>query len=155
EILSAPARLQLLEDRPDQWPEWEVSYRDVTAAPRAFVTAPARVRVVERGPVRAALEVSRQAGGSAFVQRVRLSAGGAGEAVEFDTRIDWQTPRSLLKAAFPMAVSNRVATYDLGLGTIQRGGDRESLYEVPAQQWADLTSPDGRYGVAVLNDCKH
>jgi len=154
-LLSAPARLQLLEDRPDQWSEWEVSYRDVTAPPREFVAAPARIRVVERGPVRAAVEVSRHAGGSTFVQTIRLSAGGAGETVEIDTRIDWQTPRTLVKAAFPMAVSNRVATYDLGLGTIERGNDHEKLYEVPAQQWADLTASDGRYGVAVLNDCKY
>ena len=28
-------------------------------------------------------------------------------------------------------------------------------YEVPGQQWADLTSADGSYGVAVINDCKY
>lgn len=159
EILSAPLRLEMLDDRPDQWPEWEIAHRDVSRPPREVVAGPARVRVVERGPARVAVEVARRAGGSTFTQIVRLVAGGpagtAAQAVELDTRIDWQTGGTLLKAAFPLAVSNERATYDLGLGTIERGNDRESLYEVPAQQWADLTARDGKYGVAVINDCKY
>src|SRR5262249_2441231 len=65
------------------------------------------------------------------------------------------TRGTLLKAAFELAAANPKATYDLGLGTIQRGNNTERLYEVPAQQWADLTSPDGLFGVAVMNDCKY
>ena len=60
-----------------------------------------------------------------------------------------------LKVSFPLAVSNPKATYDLGLGTIQRGNNTSTLYEVPAQQWADLTNTTGDYGVSILNDCKY
>ncbi len=176
ELLASPARLQLLNDTPDNWPEWEIRYEDVTPPPRANVGGPARTRIVERGPARVSLEISRQAEGSTFVQTIRLAAGGgvrgksgsdaggdrsedaiggAADRVEFDTRLDWRTPKAALKAAFPLSVSNPTATYDLGLGTIQRGNNHEKLYEVPAQQWADLTAADGRYGVAILNDCKY
>lgn len=176
ELLSGPTRLQLLNDTPDNWPEWEIRYEDVTAPPRANVGGPVRTRIVERGPARVSLEISRQAEGSTFVQTIRLAAGGgvrgksgsdaggnrsedaiggAADRVEFDTRLDWRTPKAALKAAFPLSVSNPMATYDLGLGTIQRGNNHEKLYEVPAQQWADLTAADGHYGVAILNDCKY
>jgi len=80
--------------------------------------------------------VSRPWEGSWITQRIRLAAGGAGDRVEVDTRIDWNTPATLLKAEFPLGARNPKATYDLGVGTIQRGNDTETLYEVPAQRWA-------------------
>lgn len=154
ELLSAPLRLQLLADSPRQYPAWEVRFQDVTAPPVDFAGAPTKVTVLERGPARVTLELTRPVGESTLTQRLRLASGGAGDRLEFDSRLDWRTKGMMLKAAFPLAVSNPSATYDLGLGTIQRGNDRRNLYEVPAQQWADLTAPDGSRGVAVLDDCK-
>ncbi len=49
ELLSAPLRLQLLDDEPEQWSAWEIDYADISAAPKAVVGAPAKVRVVEDG----------------------------------------------------------------------------------------------------------
>lgn len=152
--LSAPLRLQLLEDAPDQWSEWEISWEDIQRQPRQHVGTPTRLRIVERGPVRVAIEVSRHAEGSRFRQQIRLASGGAGQVVEIDSTIDWQTKRTLLKAAFPLAVAASTATYDLGIGVVARGNNSEALYEVPAQQWADVTAPDGSRGVAILSDCK-
>ena len=45
-----------------------------------------------------------------------------------------------------------MAVYDLGIGTIERGNNTKDCYEVPAQQWADLSDKDGGFGVAILND---
>lgn len=154
-LLSAPLQLQLLRDAPRNWQAWEIDHGDVTAPPRAVVGGPAQVRVLETGPARVMLEIVRAAAGSTFRQRISLAAGGAGDRVEIENQIDWHTPGTLLKSAFPFAVGNDAVTYDLGLGVIPRGIDRPELYEVPAQQWADLTAPDGSYGVAVLNDCKY
>ena len=61
----------------------------------------------------------------------------------------------MLKAAFPLTASNTSATYDLGMGTIQRGNNVSNAYEVPAQQWADITCEDSSYGVSILNDCRY
>jgi alpha-mannosidase len=155
ELLSGPLQLQLLNDKPSKWPAWEVDLADLSATPRTVVGGKARFRVLESGPARVALEVTRTADGSTFVQTVRLAAGTAGDRVEILTEIDWRTKGTLLKASFPLTPASETATYDLGLGTIQRGVSTPRLYEVPAQQWADLTAPDGRFGVAILNDSKY
>ena len=130
------------------------SPRDLSRS-KGSLGMPARVRIVENGPVRIALEVTREAEGSTFIQRIRLAAGDDGDRVDFVTEIDWRTPGTLLKAAFPLTFANPRATYDLGLGTIERPTNTERLYEVPAQQWADVTAPDGTFGVSILNDCKY
>jgi alpha-mannosidase len=155
ELLAGPIRWQLLSDTSSVWPEWEIMYEDVMAPPLGFVGGPCKVRVVESGPVRVAVEIERHVGDSTFVQCVRLAAGLAGDRVEVDARLDWRHEQTLLKAAFPLAASNEKATYDLGLGAIERGNNKPELYEVPAQQWADITNADGEFGVTVSSDCKY
>jgi len=154
ELLKSPVRLEMRDDLSVDWPAWEVKYPVVLGAPREYVSGTPSVKIVENGPARVALEITRSAGGSKFVQRVQLTAGD-GARVEFPTTVDWHTKGTLLKADFPFASGNPKATYDLGLGTIQRGNDYPEKYEVPAQQWADLTSPDGAFGASVMSDCKY
>ena len=72
-----------------------------------------------------------------------------------DLTVDWNSRNTLLKAEFPMSVSNAKAAYDLGIGFIERGNNTATAYEVPALKWADLTDADGSYGISVLNDCKY
>jgi alpha-mannosidase len=58
------------------------------ATPREYVGGPAKIRIVENGPVRVAVEVTRETAGSRFVQTIRLAAGDAGKRVEFSNAID-------------------------------------------------------------------
>src|SRR5205814_2159131 len=81
ELLSAPARLAFQTEHPHDWPAWNMDWADQQKPPRGYVQGPAKVRIVENGPVRVALEVSRQGEDSNFVQTIRLSAGDAGNRV--------------------------------------------------------------------------
>ena len=83
ELLAAPARLAISYDNPEQWPAWNMDWDQEQAAPKAYVSGPAKIRVVENGPARVAVEVSRETAGSRFVQTISLSAGDAGKRVEF------------------------------------------------------------------------
>jgi alpha-mannosidase len=152
ELLKAPIRLELRDDPSPDKPAWRILWDTVNSPPREYVTAP-QVRIVERGPVRVAVEITREAAGSTFVQRVTLTEGG--DRVDVENLVDWKSPNTLLKASFPFAASNPKATYDLGLGTIQRGNNTPDHYEVPAQKWADVTDTDGSFGAAVCNDSKY
>ena len=155
ELLAGPARLAISYDNPEQWPAWNMDWDQEQAAPKAYVSGPAQIRVVESGPARVAVEVSRETAGSRFVQTIRLSAGDAGKRVEFGNVIDWNTRESNLKATFPLAVSNRVATYNWDIGTIDRATAQPKKFEVPSHQWIDLTDVTGAFGATILTDCKN
>jgi alpha-mannosidase len=155
ELLSAPARLALQTERPHDWPAWNMDWADQQKPPRAFVAGPAKIRVVENGPVRVTLEVERETEGSKFVQTIRLSAGGAGDRVEFGNSIDWKGRAAALKATFPLTAANPQATYNWDVGTVLRGNNDAKKFEVPSHQWFDLTDKGGEYGVTVLSDCKY
>ena len=154
ELLRAPARLVFTGERPRHYPAWNMDWADRQREPLGFVDGPAQIRVVENGPVRAAIEVRRSSRDSTVVQRIRLAAGDAGRRVEFDTFIDWQSAGTALRAAFPLTVANPVATYNWGLGTIERGNNDPKKYEVPSHEWFDLTGTSNTYGVSILEDSK-
>ncbi len=155
ELLSAPARLAIQQHDPRDWPAWNMDFDDQQKPPRSYVGGPAKIRVVENGPVRVGVEIERQTEGSTFVQTVRLSSGDAGNRVEFFNVIDWKTQDAALKAAFPLSASNPDATYNWDIGTIQRGNNDDKKFEVASHQWIDLTDKSGAYGVTILTDCKN
>jgi alpha-mannosidase len=155
ELLLTPARLEIKIDKPVQWPAWNMDWEDQSRAPRAYVGGPAQIRIVENGPARVAVEVSRETEGSKFVQTIRLSSGDAANRVEIGNVIDWNTKGSHLKADFPLTATNPVATYNWDIGAIERGTDNPRKFEVPSHQWVDLTDRGGAYGATVLTDCKN
>jgi len=152
ELLKSPVRLEMRDDPSPDKPAWRILFSTINAPVREYPARP-QVRVAENGPWRATLEITRQAAGSTIVQRVSLVDGG--DRVDVETTVDWKSPNTLLKASFPLAASNPKATYDLGLGTIQRGNNTEKAYEVPGQKWADITDASGGFGAAILNDSKY
>jgi alpha-mannosidase len=155
ELLAAPARLAISYDNPRQWPAWNMDWDQEQAPPKSYVSGPADIHIVENGPARIALEISRETAGSRFVETIRLSAGDAGKRIEFANAIDWNTRESNLKATFPLSASNRLATYNWDIGTVQRPTAEPKKFEVPSHQWIDLTDATGVFGATILTDCKN
>ena len=102
-----------------------------------------------------AVEVEREAENSKFVQVVRLSAGNSGNRIEFANAIDWNTKNANLKATFPLAASNSLATYNWDIGTISRPNAQERQFEVASHRWIDLGDESGSFGTTILTDCKN
>ena len=151
--LVANCSQQMLHDNSTTWPSWEIKYSDVAAQPYATVDDVVSITPAEVGPLRSSFRVERQKEGSRFVQYVSMNA--LNNRVDFKNEVDWQTRATMLKAAFNFMFGNDKATYDISLGTIQRGNRSEGQYEVQGHQWADVSTPDGTYGVSVLNDSKY
>jgi alpha-mannosidase len=155
ELLSAPMRLAILNDAPQQWPAWNMDFDQEQAAPRAYACGQARVRIIENGPARIAIEVTRETEGSRFAQTVRLAAGDAGNRVEFSDVIDWRTLSANLKVVFPLTAANPTATYNWEIGTVQRPTAFDRQFEVASHHWIDLTDKSGTYGATILTDVKN
>jgi len=136
-----------------EWPAWEIAKNTIDATPIP-VTDSVSISIAENGPACASLRVKRSYGDSKFIQYISLTDGAADDRVDIVNEIDWRTTDALLKAEFPMTVSNPKATYDLGLGFIKRGNNTQTSYETYAQQWADITGDEG-YGISIMNDCKY
>lgn len=153
QIIDAPIKMALFKDTGSlAYPSWEIRKEDLDAQPYCYANTPT-FTVVEDGPVRVSIKVSREAEYSTIDQIVSLSAGG--ETVDVQNFVNWKTRRTLLKATFPLCAHNNKASYDLGLGVIERENNSSTLYEVPAQKWADITDKSGEFGVSVFSDCKH
>lgn len=155
EILSKPARLEFLQEQPNQWPAWNMDWKDRQKPAFDFMDNDAVLTVVEKGPVRVTIKVQRKGRNSEITQFYSLTAGEAGKRLEVTNKIDWQSREVSLKASFPLAVTNENATYNLGVGTISRGNNNEKKFEVPSKEWFDLTDNSGSYGVSILEDCKY
>jgi alpha-mannosidase len=157
--------LQLLEDKPAAWDAWNVGLTGVK-----FPSTFRNIEVIERGPVRVTLRVTRDYlkpgtkkdfptedfPSSFFTQDISLYEGL--DRIDFTTNIDWWEDKTMVKVAFPLTVQDTVATYEIPFGTIQRSTQMRDSWEkakveVPAQNWADVSS--GGYGVSLLNNSKY
>jgi len=144
---------QILDDKPLHWSAWDV---DIFA----FETAKNLLRcetmeVVERGPVRGAIQIVRRFNQSTITQRISL---GPVPGIFFETEVDWHEEDKLLKVAFPVNVNATRATYEIQFGNVERPTHYNTSwdvarFEVCAQKWADLSESD--QGVAILNNGKY
>jgi alpha-mannosidase len=95
ELLASPARLSFHHEKPQQWPAWNMDWEDRMKPPVGYVEGPAEITVLENGPARIAIRIERESRHSKFVQTIRLSAGEAGERVEWDNQMIGPQPNRL------------------------------------------------------------
>jgi alpha-mannosidase len=155
EVLSKPATLDFQRERPSQWPSWNMDWKDRKNPPFDYLNKDTKIEILEKGPVRVALKVTRTGENSAISQIISLSDGEPGKVIEVKNQIDWQSKEVSLKAAFPTTVSNEFATYSLNTAAVKRTTNNDTKFEVPGRQWFDLTDRSNSYGVSILEDCKY
>ncbi|MCW0483928.1 alpha-mannosidase [Gaoshiqia sediminis] len=155
ELLLRPARLEFLYEKPNSAPAWNMTWENRQNPPIDYFDEVAEIKVLENGPVRVALKVIRNKRNTEIAQIISLGTGSAGKRVEINNQIDWQSTSVSLKASFPLVAENENATYNMGVGTIQRNTNHSRKFEVPTRQWFDLTDKTGDFGISILEDCKY
>jgi len=146
--------LRAFEDKPMQHQNWDI---DIYYQQKSWVIdEAASIEVIEKGPVRAGLRMTRPFLDSQIVQTIYLY--DQLPRIDFETFIDWKEDELLLKVEFPVDIHTDTATYDIQFGNVTRPTHWNTSwdwarFEVCAQKWADL-SEEG-YGVSLLNDCKY
>ncbi len=147
--------LQAFKDTPKQYDAWNIDPGTYDVAPTLLHMVDS-VQMTEQGPLRSTIRVTRHWQSSKFVQDITLYTGS--DEVEVGNDIDWHETHVLLKAAFPLAASSPMATYEIPYGTIERPTTRnnsfeKARFEVPAMRWADLG--DAQHGFSLINDTKY
>lgn len=111
------------------------------------------LHITQRGPNRVALMTDRKWRDSRISVEIGLNSGS--RMVDFSVRLHWvergtpETGVPMLRAAFPVSVGDGVPTYEIPFGSQAR---TQSLQEVPALKWADLS--DDKRGLTLVNDSK-
>ncbi|HLZ25252.1 MAG TPA: alpha-mannosidase [Ktedonobacterales bacterium] len=145
--------LQAFDDRPANFDAWDI---DATYEQRPLPLGDATVEVLERGPVRATMLVTRRFRFSTIKQRI--SVYDAIPRIDCNMRIEWHEHHVLLKAAFPLDLRSRVATSEIQYGAIERPTHRNTSwdaarFETVAHRWIDFS--EASYGVSLLNDGRY
>ncbi len=166
ELLSGKGNeLQLLEDTPSAYDAWNIGLTG-----KQYPISFRQIEIVETGPVRAVVRVhfdylkpgtkkdfpTEYFPSSFFTQDIVLF--DVLDRIDFVTDVDWWEDKTMLKVAFPLTVSDTVATYEIPYGSITRSTQMRTSWEkakveVPAVRWADLSSD--AYGVSLLNNSKY
>ncbi len=147
-------QLQTFKDLPKDYDAWNID--PGTLDHFTSIDKADSVELVQKGPLRSAIRVTRTWQSSKFVQDITLDAGA--DQVDVVNDIDWHETHILLKAAFPLAATSNKATYEVPYGSIQRPTTRnnsweQAQFEVPVLRWADLG--DGQHGFSLLNNSKY
>lgn len=152
ELLKSPIRFEINK----YWgskeaPAWCLNYDETKSYPWDFAMNGV-CTIEESGPVRCTLKVVQKAGNSTFTYYVSLAAQCPWISVY--NEIEWQELERTLHNGFSLEVENCYATYDLGLGCIERNVASKKLYNVPAQKWADISDYERKIGVSIFSDSK-
>lgn len=138
----------------EAWPAWEI-LKTTLDGNKVTVNEDVDIKLIENGALRKTVKVTKKYGESEIAQYVRLYEGALADRIDFYNEVEWKSLNSLLKCDFPLSVSNPMATYDLGLGSVERCNNEEFKHEVYSHEWTDLTDKSGDYGVTVINNCKY
>jgi len=128
----------VLDDPSDTWSHGLTAYRDVCGQ-----FSGAGLKVLEQGPVRLRVRATARYGASTLRQDFILYRDQPW--VEVRVVLDWHEQLKLLKLAFPAALSEPAATFEIPYGVLARPVDGT---EVPGQRWVTLS---GRANGAARN----
>ncbi len=133
--------LEVLMEAPHGMSAWNIG-RIVETVP---LDRAERVEILEHGPVRTRAAVVHRFRDSVIRQYVSVYEGLP--RLDFDLDINWQevadnsAPAPMLKVAFPLALENPTAHFEIPFGVMERA---PTGAEVPGQKWVDVAAQELR-----------
>ncbi|MGL4849949.1 MAG: alpha-mannosidase, partial [Clostridium sp.] len=146
--------IQAFEDKPMCFDNWDI---DIYYKEKMWkIDDVQSIEVIEVGPVRSSLKIERKFLESTIIQKVYVY--NELERMDFDTYVDWKERDVLVKAAFPVDVNTKEASFEIQYGNVTRPTHNNTSwdvasFEVCGHKWADLS--EGDFGVSVMNNCKY
>lgn len=147
--------LYLAEDVPNAWDDWDVDY-DIALKFKPLHTLRSHEVAADGAVVFIIRSIYSVGEHSTLTQDMIFRADSA--QIDFHTVMDWQEKHTFLKVGFDVDVLADFAKHEIQFGHIARPTTENNTleaakFEVCNYKWTDLS--EGRFGVAVLNDCKY
>jgi alpha-mannosidase len=144
----------LFDDNPINCDAWNVDVYHLET--RATIPDATSAKVIEEGPLRAALEFNFAFDKSKLKERVFL--GAESKHLEFACEVNWHQRHQLLKVEFPVTVKSQEASYEIQFGHLKRSTNYNTSYDIArfetcGHRWVDLSEPNR--GIALFTDSKY
>lgn len=142
------------EDKPFEYDAWNINiYYKEKYWPVDNVES---IKVIEKGPVRSCIKITRKFLNSTIVQSIYIYNDLP--RIDVKNNIDWKEKQILLRTSFPIDIHSEEATFDIQYGNVKRPTHFNTSwdmarFEVCTHKWADFSEDD--YGVSLINDCKY
>lgn len=145
---------------------------------RSSTETPAKLSILEKGPLRVQVKIAGQIAGTPFTQLLTVEQGEP--RIDVHLEIHWsenhrigESPDSIkgyplkkefyndsfkLQALFPVALKNQKIYKNAPFDVLESGLDDtffdswDSIKNVVAHKWVDVTDANGKYGLAVFTD---
>jgi alpha-mannosidase len=157
EVLKKNTRANLMrvyEDKPIYFDNWNI---DIYYTEKFWdVDDVVSMDWIEKGPVRATLQIERKFSKSFIKQKIHFYADS--RRIDFETYVDWHEHQHLLKVHFPVEIHTDEAVAEIQFGNVTRKTHKNTSWDVAkfencCHRWIDVS--EGGYGVSLLNDCKY
>lgn len=142
----------VVEDQSDTWSHGVDEFRSDVGT-----FGNAKVKLVEKGPVRSTVRVESSYNKSFMRMHVSIYKGLP--YVELRFSLNWNEQHKMLKLSFTVNVDQPVLTSSIPYGWVKRPCNGE---EEPMHKWVDMTgrimsvdSETKEYGLSICNDCKY
>jgi alpha-mannosidase len=116
------------------------------------------IKISEFGPVFTTLEITRTLGISQVVQKITLFNDYSEVFLEY--LADWKQKDIMLKVLYSTTTEAKIATADIAYGAINFKTNPnvpcdKARYEKICHKYFDLSTPDKKWGLAIINEGKY
>lgn len=151
-ILSKPICFEILKNTYTEYGAWEILYQDICSCPDVIKNN-STVEIIENGPLRNVLKITRKYRNSKYVQLLTLDLNS--DIIKIEYNIDWKETASLLKLRITADEEYSNAVYDGGIGIEIEKNNHEKKYEFIASRWVALTCNGKSENLLMMSDCKY
>ncbi|QEE17510.1 alpha-mannosidase [Promethearchaeum syntrophicum] len=140
-----------------EYPAWNLT-EEYWKFPNNYPEDNAKITILDEGPVFSSLKIIRILGDSEITQVIRLFKDDP--IIYCSWSSDWQNKNTLLKIALDTnTASNKVVVDEmfcsLNQSTLPKTPSDKARYEKIMHQYADLSTSDNSWGIALLNEGKY
>ncbi|MCK5128336.1 MAG: alpha-mannosidase [Clostridiales bacterium] len=147
--------LYIAEDVPYSWDNWDID-PDISLKMRREMNLISS-KVVADGCLQFRIENEYKIGENSSIKQHIIFYSDT-KQIDFETKVDWKERHTLLKVGFDVDILSSTVKNEMQFGYVERPTHSNTSWDAAKtdlcnHKWSDLS--EGKYGIALLNDCKY